>query len=835
MDEADFLPVDAVAEHIVLRPLTTVHAARAESEFGIDIEVTNIGPNILAWDAQHPVTLSYRWFDMATGTPLPLEGSRAYFDESLHPNSAQTLHLTIKSPSFHGMVTLRISCVWEGRFWFYEMLPTGWTDLGVNVVDLTVWPIELIGSFASRALRGAVVANALRQKLIADPIRCMVSLPVHEPAPDPVTPPPAEEVDPPSRGFTTAPATELSPGPLDTFPPLLWPMQAEIVSAPYIEGWKAWFRHPIATLGRYINQTLIKSSLGRGLEATQVATGNLLERLRQSAQNELHTQAMLREMLRHQERRDAYYAQAHYEHIGFLQQDLSALGQELGALIRQEARAVENSIVQEFRDREQAHATERHEASGKMLRSIAEASRRTQLGLLKLGDDTERRDQHHNEFQTGTHRAHIDLIRQDMSELIHLKAEALMSAITEGFLKGEQSHAQVMDGRDALNHILRSIVDISQDLHGKLQELGDEMRRMHNAQTGVATEINEAVREVQFENQSRGRESHEILSRMASQEPLRPQIGDIANALQQVTLSNAQEIADLGRLADNLVGIGDFVRTDFGYMFAKIDALLHRQSISVPASNKIICRNTIGLFAIPETDLETISYYASGLLPEPGSLALVQKLLKPGGTFIDVGANVGLFSVAAGRQIGPSGSILSFEPAPETMSALTATMRLNGLSPIVTLHQSAAGRENGTARLNIGQICGHSSLLPLEEKREAIDVSIVVLDDIIGDRKVDLIKIDVEGWELEVLEGLRKTLANNRDASVLLEFGPSHIKRAGSDPLTWVSTLRTFGMDIYEINEDDASLTPLRSKGFENIESINLLLSRRLENLLGQE
>ena len=835
MDERDFLPLEAVAEHIVLRPLTAVHAAQAEGEFGIEIEVFNTGPNILTWDAQHPVTLSYRWFDMATGIPFPLEGSRAYFDDSLRPSSVQTLHLTIKSPAFHGMATLRISCVCEGRFWFYEMFPTGWTDLGVNVVDPTVWPIELRGSFASRALRGAVVANALQQRLIADPIRCMVPLLVQESAPETVAPTHAEEVFPAPPAFTPAPRAELPPGPLEASPPSLWPVQATIVPAPDIEGWKAWFRHPIATLGRYINQALTKSSLGRRLEATQVATGDLLERLRQSAQNDLHTQIMLRNMLRHQEQRDAYYAQAHYDQIDLLQQELGALRQELGALIRQEARAAQKFVVQEFRDCEQAHATERHETSGKMLRSIVEASRRTQLGLLKLGDDMEHRHQHYSEFQASTHRTHIDLVRQDLSELIYLKAEALKSAIAEGFLKEEQSHAQVMEGRHASNHILCSIVDISQDLRSKLQKLGDEMGRMHDAQTGVTTEINAVVREIQSGNQSDDSDWYGALTRIASLEPLGPKIGQIADSLQQITLSSAEELADLGRLADNLVEIRDFVQTDFGYLFAKIDALLHRQSFSAPASNKIICRNAIGLFAIPETDLETISYYASGHLPEPGSLALVQKLLKPGGTFIDVGANVGLFSVAAGRQVGPTGSILSFEPAPETMSALTATMRLNGLSPIVTLHQSAAGRENGTAKLNVGHICGHSSLLPIDDKRETIDVSVVVLDDIIGDRQVDLIKIDVEGWELEVLEGLRKTLANNRDASVLLEFGPSHLKRAGSDPLTWVATLQTFEMNIYEINEDDASLTPLRSQGFENIASINLLLSRKLENLRGQE
>ena len=194
MNEVDFLPTDVVVEHIVLRPLTAVHMVQADSEISIDIEIINTGQNILSWNHQHPVTLSYRWFDMTTGALFPLEGNRAFFDGFLHPDRAQTLNLTIKTPAFHGMTTLRMSCVSEGRFWFYEMFPTGWTDLSVNIVDPIAWPVELRGSFTSRALRGALVANTLQQRLNANPVQCMVPLSTNEPSLNLVVPSHEKEI-----------------------------------------------------------------------------------------------------------------------------------------------------------------------------------------------------------------------------------------------------------------------------------------------------------------------------------------------------------------------------------------------------------------------------------------------------------------------------------------------------------------------------------------------------------------------------------------------------------------------------------------------------------------
>ncbi|BAI97855.1 hypothetical protein Sj15T_22670 [Sphingobium sp. TA15] len=521
----------------------------------------------------------------------------------------------------------------------------------------------------------------------------------------------------------------------------------------------------------------------------------MLERLRQSAENELHTQFMLQQMTSYSERRDAFYAEKQHAHLDLLQQELSSF-------FREQVQALGKIVADGFQANEAARlkVLEQQQALRGMLQSILDASRRLQLGQLKGDEDLK----HIQDWQAGM-TAKFEAVRQNqLSALSELREAVLLSASDTS--KALQAR---FDDHDA------TFSNVMADMQEALgNRLGD-----HETALDQAIAVWPPFKEAVF---AFIQDTHLALE------------AQIRAALADIESGRTIHAGNLEHLTGDIAGVRDFLYTNLPYMFAKVDALLHRQVFPATGSGKIICRNAKGLFAIPERDLAALAYYTVGQLPESGSLTVVERLLQPGDTFVDVGANVGLFSVAAGRRVGNMGNVISFEPVPETMSALAATIQLNGLGDIVSLHQSAAGRTAGTATLYVGQTCGHSSLLPLDESRGTIEVPMVALDEVIGDRKVDLIKIDVEGWELEVLQGLRNTLVNNPQASVLLEFGPSHLQRAGTDISTWISTLQAFGMPLFEIDEDSASLTPLRSEGFEDIASINLLLSRKPETHLNQ-
>jgi len=144
--------------------------------------------------------------------------------------------------------------------------------------------------------------------------------------------------------------------------------------------------------------------------------------------------------------------------------------------------------------------------------------------------------------------------------------------------------------------------------------------------------------------------------------------------------------------------------------------------------------------------------------PRPGnesfsSLLWIMSDLKPGGTFIDVGANCGLFSLFAARQVGPTGRVISIEPIPLMQERLTFNAQRNGYGNI-DLVKSAVGADNGTATLFVrGKNYGQSSLIA-HDGFKPISVPVRPLVEVTADKDVasiDVLKIDVEGFEDRVL------------------------------------------------------------------------------------
>ena len=150
--------------------------------------------------------------------------------------------------------------------------------------------------------------------------------------------------------------------------------------------------------------------------------------------------------------------------------------------------------------------------------------------------------------------------------------------------------------------------------------------------------------------------------------------------------------------------------------------------------------------------------YTSGTNEEPVQ-ALLASLLVPGDTFVDIGANVGFFSMLAARLVGPSGRVIAFEAVTDLADRATANARLNGFDQL-EVHAIAIGATNGTARLSITTHSGGASLSEEVDPSEVVtvvDVPVVDVASLIEDGTIplpDVVKIDVEGYELPVLEGM---------------------------------------------------------------------------------
>lgn len=167
-----------------------------------------------------------------------------------------------------------------------------------------------------------------------------------------------------------------------------------------------------------------------------------------------------------------------------------------------------------------------------------------------------------------------------------------------------------------------------------------------------------------------------------------------------------------------------------------------------------------------------------------GSYALLiveamKRLLPRGGTFFDVGANIGYLSAVAAGLAGPSGEVHCFEPVPEYVERLDRLARLNPHHKI-KVNACAAGENPGQSTIYVTEEAGQSTLLPGYKKageiRKTCEVPVVRLDQYIEThelRGLDLIKIDAEGFEWPILRGLERYFRSTpHRPAIICEIAP---------------------------------------------------------------
>jgi FkbM family methyltransferase len=155
----------------------------------------------------------------------------------------------------------------------------------------------------------------------------------------------------------------------------------------------------------------------------------------------------------------------------------------------------------------------------------------------------------------------------------------------------------------------------------------------------------------------------------------------------------------------------------------------------------------------------------------------MHRLIDPGEMVVDVGANVGYLTSLAAARLGPAGTVLAFEPHPFVFDMLNGNVerwRGKGVATVET-HRAALSERTGTAELDAGDTFhANMGLAALSDGaapagHETFTVDVLRLDDVIGDRTVGLLKIDVEGHEPEVLRGATELLAGGRVRDVIFE------------------------------------------------------------------
>jgi FkbM family methyltransferase len=193
-------------------------------------------------------------------------------------------------------------------------------------------------------------------------------------------------------------------------------------------------------------------------------------------------------------------------------------------------------------------------------------------------------------------------------------------------------------------------------------------------------------------------------------------------------------------------------------------------------------------------------------------LELIRESLGPGDEAADVGAYIGAVTITAARAVGANGHIHAFEPDPQTFSILRQTVHANGVTEWVTLRRLALAGTPGQATLyRWNRDESQNSLIRNPAGGGRIDIETAAFDEVLRDRNVTLVKIDVEGAELEVLAGMSRWLAASPVGAILIvENNPTALAAAGASVDQLLARLKANGFTPFLIDEHRRTLAPVR-------------------------
>jgi FkbM family methyltransferase len=187
---------------------------------------------------------------------------------------------------------------------------------------------------------------------------------------------------------------------------------------------------------------------------------------------------------------------------------------------------------------------------------------------------------------------------------------------------------------------------------------------------------------------------------------------------------------------------------------------------------------------------------------EAGPIDRLEDFVPPGSTVVDVGANVGFFTLKFARWIGEQGCVIAIEPDLDNFETLAAKIAAAGFERRVRLHQAAAAAEGGFIRLQRNEL--HPGDHRITFGAQGMIVPAVTIDDLAAEavaRPVSLVKIDVQGAEMLVLEGAKRTLAEIRPA-LFVEVDDRNLVDLGSSAYALVAHLEQAGYEMHELASD---------------------------------
>jgi len=189
------------------------------------------------------------------------------------------------------------------------------------------------------------------------------------------------------------------------------------------------------------------------------------------------------------------------------------------------------------------------------------------------------------------------------------------------------------------------------------------------------------------------------------------------------------------------------------------------------------------------TDNQSLSIFG---IYEPMETELVKKELKPNNVALDIGAFIGYYSLIFARLVGNDGKVFAFELNPTPFSILKKNIEINNYQNVILENKGVSNTDKN-----------------LKSGEQLVSLNTYFKN---KDPKVDFIKMDIEGAEMQALEGMTSLIENNDNIRIMTEFHPTELKKFGTKPSLFLKKLRDFDFTIYHINNKEKIIKPVNDE-----------------------
>jgi FkbM family methyltransferase len=192
---------------------------------------------------------------------------------------------------------------------------------------------------------------------------------------------------------------------------------------------------------------------------------------------------------------------------------------------------------------------------------------------------------------------------------------------------------------------------------------------------------------------------------------------------------------------------------------------------------------------------------------------LVKNLVKNGDVAVDIGANIGYYTLLLAKLVGRSGEAIAFEPDPDNFQLLKKSVIVNSYTN-TTLESKAVSNTVGAVTFYRSLLSAAEGKLYDSDNCEPVQVEAVTLDSYFAgyDGSIDFIKMDAEGSEASILKGADSVLRKSPHVKIITEFSPTGIMSCGDDPGEFLDILSAYGFSFYDIDEKKKRVMPIDTR-----------------------